>query len=148
MEPDGRPGALIHRGLVAALVVAIGLSFLFFRPAGRDWLGVLLGAETLSVIALALLLVFRTGGPRLAATGVTFVAAFIPTCEGVLIGHYPGGSPGPAPPSSVPLVLANLAVMVLAALSFRDEDRPTMVVMLMATGLTIVAIGTIDLLYR
>jgi hypothetical protein len=148
MEPDGRPGAVVRVSLVATLVIAIGLSLLFFRPVSprdRDWLGALLGAETLSVIALALLLAFRSGNRRLAAVGVTFVAALIPTCEGVAIAHFPGGSPGPAPPSSVPLVVANLAVMVLAALNVRGDNR---VAMLVVTGLVIAAICAVDLAIR
>jgi hypothetical protein len=140
MEPDGRPGPLIRRGLVAALVAAIGFSVLFFQP-----FGVLIGAETLSVIALALLLVFRTGDGRLAAAAFTFVTAFIPTCEGTAIAHFPGGSPGPVPPSSAPLILANLAVMVLAALHFPREGR---VALLVVTGLVIAAICAVDLAIR
>jgi hypothetical protein len=148
MEPDGRPGALIRRGLVAALVAAIGFSVLFFQPFDprvRDGLGAMIGAETLSVIALVLLLAFRAGNRRLAAVGVTFVAALMPTCEGVAIAHFPGGSPGPVPPSSVPLVLANLAVMVLAALNVRGDNRVTMLVV---TGLVIAAICAVDLAIR
>jgi hypothetical protein len=131
MEPDGRAGAAVRRGLIATLVITIGLSFEFFRPSGFDGddFGALLGAELLSIIALVLLLAFLTGNRRLAAAGVTFVAAFIPTCEGVAVAVYPDGSPT-VPPSSVPLVVANLAVMVLAALNFREDERGTMVAML------------------
>jgi hypothetical protein len=148
MEPDGRPGALIRRGLVATLAAAIGFSVLFFQPfdpRNRNGFGALIGAETLSVIALVLLLVFRTGDGRLAAAAFTFVVAFIPTCEGTAIAHFPGGSPGPVPPSSAPLIVANLAVMVLAALHFQRDARKTLLVV---TGLVIAAICAVDLVFR
>lgn len=143
-----RSGAVVRIGLVAALIVAIGLSVPFFRPydpRDRDALGALLGAEALSVIALGLLLAFRVGNRRLAAAGVTFMAALIPTCEGCAIAHYPGGSPGPAPPSSIPLIAANLVVMVLAALHFKDMDRR---ILLIATGVVLLLIFAVDLVYR
>lgn len=137
--------------LAVVLAIAIGFGVLFFRPwvphAGHA-LGTLLGAEVLSIVAFVLLLAFRHGKRRLAAVGITFLAVLIPTCEGVAIAHFPGGAVGPLPPSSVPLVGANLAVMVLAALSFRDDERGTMVAMLIVTSLVVVAIGVVDFVFR
>ena len=141
MESDARVDGAVRVGLVAALLVAMGLSVLFFQGER----GLLIPAETMSVVAMVLLLVFREGKGRLAAAIVTFVAALLPTCEGVMIAHYPGGDRGPVPPSSVPLVAANLAVLVLAALHFKGDDRRAL---LIVTGLVVVAICVIDLLFR
>jgi len=150
------PNTPLRISLIAALAVAIAMGVLFFRSQGPfdkgDTFGALIGAETLSVIAIAVVLIIGGGPRRMAAAGLAFVAAIIPTCEGVAIGVFPGGAPPVSNPSGVSsgtslilLVLANVTVMILASLQSRGDTRKAMFGL---TGVMLVLIGVVKLLFR
>lgn len=128
-------------GLTIALVISLFIGEIFFLRVSAS----LMVYEVPALLALIALQVMRRGQRRLIAVGLAFVAALPPIFIGIMVAIYPGGSPGPRPPSSALIVISNLVVMVFAALQFRGDSR---IAGLVATGLVIAGVVALRLLFR
>jgi hypothetical protein len=130
-------------GLIILLVLAIGMGVLFFRSQGSfdRTLGALVGAESLSVIAIIVVLTLGVGDRRVLGAALAFLAAMVPTFEGVAFATFAGGAPRMAGSASAALQTAsllgmfavNLAVMICATLYARGNRL--MLVLYVVVGL-------------
>lgn len=119
--------------LLTALTLAFLMNALWVRAQGspslRQMFGLLIGVESLPVVAVISVYFFSGATSRIVAAGLAFLAATLPVYEGIALAIFPGGAPratGSAGQTTQAAVLAcmivaNIVVMVCATHYARGE---------------------------